>query len=611
MIIKPTQSDYITAHLIADRILLRKMFEELRDRSESKYFKNIVIEDVEWNYKKLNAPESFFNKYPYDFKVSFTTLGCNMLKCYYSNKPNPTLINGYLFGNSEACFGIYKEFNDYLINKFNLGIINNDDSTTFPFETLSIELSNKDTICGTQLTELKKFAILPSSRWSKDDDNDDDKSHRTRISERAGLVDAPPLTWNTEKQNIKFNYQYCQRFIKDYNKKDDYCYDRIHRKVLKYLFGQNIVNFFPDLDQIILNGGHLPIQYIHDYIWGNDLEVNRGYKEYDIDQNELERNVFVEIPDKKVNEKNVEIINFSSSSNFNYLTKKSLELESIIIDILRDTGIDLTIESAATTVPAITARLLKHYSSQIIEKALNASSSLLPVSIRIGSLMARTIILDVMIKTAIRVLSFAASTMNVFLAITLVTLIPDVLLTYYNIGGFNNEIQREDIESRRKMILNIILRNLIKNYENLLNYVVLEDYITPIITPETVYYLSLINFLQKNPELKIAICNNALPQEDQTNIVLEYLSEMKVNSIGQIINYKEDAIISEDNNNHHISSTIINDNNNNNVIYYPLWLSVLFFIISLTVYFTNLNLSYICIYAGLFSTILWFHLAKK
>ena len=123
---KPTESDFINAHIVTDRILLRKLFEELRDRPQSKYFKHVVIKDIPWNEKTfrnsfpLNFPIEFLEKYPFDFEISFTILGCNMLKCYNNNnntQQQPTLINNAIYAGNEACTAIYKEFNDYLREK--------------------------------------------------------------------------------------------------------------------------------------------------------------------------------------------------------------------------------------------------------------------------------------------------------------------------------------------------------------------------------------------------------------------------------------------------------------------------------------------------------------
>ena len=145
---KPTETDFINAQLVTDRILLKKLFQELRDRPQSKYFKNVVIKNIDWNKKTfansmpLNFPDEFLKKYPYDFEISFTTLGCNMLKCYkHKTSPcsTPLLINNYVLACSEACFSIYREFNDYLREKFKLNNINNDDDNDIlPFETFSI-----------------------------------------------------------------------------------------------------------------------------------------------------------------------------------------------------------------------------------------------------------------------------------------------------------------------------------------------------------------------------------------------------------------------------------------------------------------------------------------
>ena len=143
---KPTETDFINAHVVTDQILLRKLFEELRDRPQSKYFKNIIIRNVNWvektfrhNSLPLNFPKEFLEKYPFDFEVSFTTLGCNMLKCYKhkKNPPHqPTLINNSIYACSEACVTIYKEFNDYLREKFNVKKKKKDDGDDdFPLET--------------------------------------------------------------------------------------------------------------------------------------------------------------------------------------------------------------------------------------------------------------------------------------------------------------------------------------------------------------------------------------------------------------------------------------------------------------------------------------------
>ena len=231
-----TEKDYINANLMADRILLRKLFEELRDRPQSKYFKNVVIKDIEWNKKTfcgnnkipLNISPVFLSKYPYDFEISYDILGCNMLKCYYNCSKKrkfsqPVLINDYIYAQSESCYAIYDEFNNYLVEKFNLNKNNvrtGDDH--FPFETFSIH-SDKGDFCGIQFKKFKEYSILPSSRWINEDDEDiyqyveKYKDDPGKLSNVAGLVNAPPLNWNTEKQNVNFNRKYCSQFIKEYN----------------------------------------------------------------------------------------------------------------------------------------------------------------------------------------------------------------------------------------------------------------------------------------------------------------------------------------------------------------------------------------------------------
>ena len=172
---KPTETDFINAHLITDRILLRKLFEELRDRPQSKYFKNIVIKNVDWRKKTfrhnsfpLNFPTEFLKKYPFDFEASFTSLGCNMLKCYKHKKDcrQPTLINRSIYACSEACGAIYKEFNDYLREKFNIVKDKKSDKCDdFPIETLSIyDKVKNENFCGLQLSAFKTFSILPAAR---------------------------------------------------------------------------------------------------------------------------------------------------------------------------------------------------------------------------------------------------------------------------------------------------------------------------------------------------------------------------------------------------------------------------------------------------------------
>ena len=318
---QPTESDFINAHIVTNRILLKKLFQELRDRPQSKYFKNVIIKDIDWNKKTLknkmpiNFPHEFLKKYPYDFEINFTVLGCNMLKCYKHKKtfcPTPVLINKYLFACNEACFSVYNEFNDYLKEKFDLNNIsmisdnnnNDDDNNILPFETFSIHDSVKEkNYCGIQLTPLKTFSILPSSRWWNDENisaKEYVEKHKhlpLQLRELSGLVDAPPLTWNKQTQNVHFNRDYCKRFNKKYDETKDYCHYKFLRKGVNYLFGENFINMFPDLEQILLDGS-VPFEHLHAVIQERGLDIDKGYEEIPIQQKELEKQTFNDIPDR-------------------------------------------------------------------------------------------------------------------------------------------------------------------------------------------------------------------------------------------------------------------------------------------------------------------------
>ena len=270
----PTITDITRGLLIVDRILLKRAFQRLKNRKNSKYFKNIQISDVPWGYLTpipANISKEFLSLYPNDFKVEFTTLGCNMLKCYKHDYAKPCdgqyIINKNIPVCSEACRGIYEEFNAYLAENFKLkgletknNINNNDDNNTnnageISFETFSIERPFFDDdsgsinrsgaqnyYCGIQLTDLKTFGILPSARWQKPRSSSSSssdatnttlydpspsasyltrsqymktlKENPTQVGDMAGLVDSPSLTWDVGSQNLKYNDRYCKRFRK-------------------------------------------------------------------------------------------------------------------------------------------------------------------------------------------------------------------------------------------------------------------------------------------------------------------------------------------------------------------------------------------------------------
>ena len=632
-----TETDYINANLVADRILLRKLFEELRDRPQSKYFKNIIITNVKWEEKTfcgskmpLNFPPEFLKKYPFDFDVYYDTLGCNMLKCYGKcKKSSPILINDYIYAQSESCYAIYEEFNSYLKEKFQIkkNIVESTDDC-FPFETFSIhdEVLSKD-FCGIQLKRLKEYAILPSSRWINSEEEEDNvynyvkkyKDDPIKLTNVAGLVDAPPLTWNTETQNVNFNKKYCSRFIKQYDYTNDNCYERLHRKGLRYLFGQNIVNAFPDLDFIILNKS-LPLQYVTKAVMGKELDVNNGYEERKISQRELENHLYTQTPDKIT--RDTRIIYPHRNASFGYLDeRKIIEFNNIFYDILRDLGTEVGIEAAFTTTPAIMSRLLKHYSEKFLHHAIKSTNVVLPVSIRLMTLTTRMIMIDMSIKLAIKFLTLASSMANILFTVTIITIIPDIILNYYNIGGFNNEITREHLDKLRKLALDNILKMTLQTYKDIpLNYIVIgnEDYVSPIITPEFVYYLCLINFLTNNPQMKMDINHNGISQFEHYDVVLEYLTSLKVNSIGQRLMMMVEEEEEEEKDMKLDNKVESKNNNNNNNIFkrmihhnqdlYFLIIGVVLIIIAILT--KTVILSTICIYSSLSCFVIWFSIFR-
>ena len=205
----------------------------------------------------------------------------------------------------------------------------------------------------------------------------------------------------------------------------------------------------------------------------------------------------------------------SSSSAF---IKKRAAVVNVFTEIVEEISKEISIELSVTTLPNISARLLKHYSSKFLERVLVVShSSSLPVSIRLFSLTARLVINELTIKLAARLLTFVASSANILFTITMITVIPDIVLSYYNIGGVNNELTREQLDSYRKSSLDNLLKTNLAQYDDMLNYIIIDNgnYISPVITPEFIYYLCIINFLKHNPEKAVDICHNGLGPEEE------------------------------------------------------------------------------------------------
>ena len=647
-----TETDIIYAHVITNRILLRQLLEDLRDRPGSKYFKNIIIRDIPWekhtlrHYFPKNFPPAFLRKYPFDFEATFNTLGCNMLKCYRPrlaeekrcNKAFRPIImsNQRICANSEACFEVFNEFNQYLIEKFDLKLSNNNnnDINVFPFETFSIkDGTTQKEYCGIQLSALKTFSILPEARWHNPDDDDNisakeyimqnEKKNNfqpLRLRELAGLVDAPPLTWNVNKQTANFNHRYCARFNKTYDKTRDECFYGIHRKVFNFFLGKNLVDQFPDLQDVLINGS-IPLEYVTHHMMGSaNIRVNRHYRERQINQAKLERKMYHDIPDK-VTEQEIKIIStLNPSMALRDFERQKTQVTNIFSDIFQDLVLEMGIELGSVGAPKVGAHLLKHYSLKFIQNVL--SNKLIPPSVRMFSLTARLVINEVTINFATKLLTSFAKGANIFLAITALTIVPDILLQYYNVGGFNNEISRQHIDKYRENIMNDFLRTNIHSFnDQAVNFISINNgaYVSPIITPEFTYYLCLVNFLETHYDQKLNICHNGLGSEEQIeNIALEYLSCLEINSVGQTIGVEEEEEEEEENNSLlSILQQKTYDKNDiyiiqqilyNNIDMYVLVTGLIFLYLSIFFLFKYPKISCIFVFLTLICFTIWFKL---
>ena len=633
----PTVEDIVFSNVIADRILMKQNFERLRDRPASKYFKNVKIKDVEWSKNfdlPSNFPPSFLKKYPYDFEISYDVLGCNMLKCYkhdYS-KPcgeTPFVINKRFFGCAEACYGVFEEFNRFLFEVFDLPDKTSSTTTRkteLPLETMSIvDNNNNCCYCGIQLVDLKKFALLPSARYENIDGIEGleieeyvekYKDQPLKLSDMAGLVDAPPLGWAVDKQDVYFTSKYCGRFVKKYDYATDQCYDEPHRKILGYLFGENVVKLFPDVDHYFT--GPLPLNYIVDAILKRGLNVNVGYSERNITQKVLELNQHHSFPDKRIGVGDrVTIMDQRKKSSSTSVTAPLVhageELNSILVDILKNVATDVGIEAAVTQSPLIISKLLKYYGPKVLNKVLySAQSVFVPMTTRLSSLLIRSLISDLCIQLATRALAVASSVASAVFAVSIITMVPDFLISYYNICGFNNEITRSQVDERKRLLVDQMLRYLLDTHKGSLSYIniVNEDddhYISPLITPEYIYSLCILNFINEFPEKKITVGFNGIDPVKQIDISTEYIIALTENSAGQRIDLLGNKNNASFTNNDNVSSPPDQRNNNNKVnensllsgnrdIYW-LGLGVIFLLISIMFSFTKRRKLLILLYA--------------
>ena len=169
----------------------------------------------------------------------------------------------------------------------------------------------------------------------------------------------------------------------------------------------------------------------------------------------------------------------------------------------------------------------------------------------------RTVIVDVWVKVAVRVLASFASIAGWVFSAGLITLIPEILLSKYNIGGYNREITREQLIKQRNVCIDSVIKEMLKtrNPNSTVTYLSIESqddkYITPLITPEFIYNLCLINFHITHPDDVIAIGHTGIDKVEEEQILNEYLSFITINSAGQrvfINNYNDLSVLSSLNN---------------------------------------------------------------
>ena len=615
----PTQRDITTALLVADRILLRRAFENLKNRNGSKYFKNINIRNVPWGEITpipKNFPPDFRAKYPFDFVAEYTTAGCNALKCYKHDydKPcrgaPPYLINNKFSACSESCYKVYDEFNDYLCEKFKIKIDDEkkNNSGELFFETFSIENpysmeSGTDRyFCGMQLVELKRFAALPSSRWGekKFDSSFSSPSpsstylthkgfkdiydnYPMKVCDMAGLVDAPPLDWNIETQNVNFNAAYCERFRKFYDSDTDSCMKQTHRKILGFIVGDNIINQYRDEELLF------PFLLLIDE--QGLMALNVGYEEKKITQKILEQKFYTEYPDKYIQkreqivvikpQKEREIRAIDALNHYKDVisNKVAQEMGTAILELMREIGENILIEEGITSSPTIALYLLKYYSKSFVRKTTqqltHTTKGLVNCAMRMMIIVSKAIVSKVSLQLAIKCVTALVTSINIIGYVGLLGLIPEILLSVYNVGGYNREIDREQLDKLRNESVKIILKSMnfdengdyYNNNNNKrplsffapLSYISIvssenkndndknnnknnndnnkNKIVSPLITPELVYNLCLVNFHTKYSKYAKDIGQTGLDPEEGIEIALDYLFLLKVNSLGQYLYY--------------------------------------------------------------------------
>ena len=649
----PTTTDILIANVMAERIIMKDMFLELKEKTI--YFRDVELIDVPWTDRLTvsqlidNIPPKFLAKYPFDFKIRFTTLGCNKLKCYKHNynEPckgkTPTIINNEFFKCQPACYKVFEDFNKFLLEKYQLPDKRpKNPSMELPFETTSISAENDDTCyCGTQLTNLKRFAILPSARWAdfaagSDADKILDassagpyllKKYKDQPVQRrrlAGLVDSPPLNWNTRDQTINFNQSYCKRFVKEYDPIADECYTIVERKVAGFLLGDTFIRQFPELRDLSLE--NYPFRYLDETVNGLDgiSRVNNGYVERPINEDAI---ILSDTPDKTVSK--MEIVNDSSffkTSARAWLFRDENDrngMGSILLDMARDIAIENSVEKFFETAPKLIAKLLeKKVAPKIIKNTVALSWVKIHTVTKIVSLLIRTQLTNLTIKLSVRILAAASNAASIVFAVGIVTAIADIFLTIYNVGGFNNEITREMVDEKKREIINQTVDCVLRDWGRLYVPIIRDpndEYASPFINPEFLYNVCIINFSKMYPNELDSIGNMGISEINVQNVALEYLSYLTVNSAGQTIaEYRENDV---DSNNQEIETTLSfideydekeNNNNNTNVFLwkdtdlYLLKIGVICWILSLIIFLFLKIQSKTLVVCGTVCFIAWF-----
>ena len=217
---------------------------------------------------------------------------------------------------------------------------------------------------------------------------------------------------------------------------------------------------------------------------------------------------------------------------------------------------------------------------------------------RLSSLLIRSLISDICIQVATRALAVASSVASAIFAVSIITMVPDFLISYYNICGFNNEISRNQIDERKRILVDQLLKYLLESHDktsmtyiNIVNEDKGTHYISPLITPEYIYNLCILNFINKYPEKKITIGFNGIDPIAHYELSTEYITSLTENSAGQRIdllanrnsttNTNADTTISATDN-----TTVKYNNNSKNFIIndtdiYWLCLGIIFLIMSI------------------------------